>query len=529
MKIFKTSQIASIDRYTIEHEPISDIELMERAALKVADFIVNHENYWGKVAVFCGPGNNGGDGLAVARLLARHGQRFRIMVYILKNGRDLSPSALINFQRLSEFDSIACQIIDQGELPHPDSGTLVIDALFGSGLTRPLSGRPAEVVSQINQSGCRVLSIDIPSGLMGENNTLNVAEAIIRAEKTITFQFPKLSFLLPENEIYVGQWYVVPIGLHPEVIDETPTGFYFVDRTLATEKVHPRARFSHKGHFGHALLIAGSYGKMGAALLSAKACLRSGVGLLTVHLPHKTYPIMQSALPESMAEIDESDLMFTSVNQLETYSAVGIGPAIGLKVNTQRGLRQLIDTVKVPLVIDADGITILSKNPDWMTLLPPYTVITPHPGEFDRLAGLSDNGFDRLQKAIQLAEKYCLIVVLKGAFTATILPNGEVFFNSTGNPGLATAGSGDTLTGIILGLLAQKYSPADAAILGVYLHGLAGDMAASVHGENGLIASDIIEYLGKAFIRLLSVERFNLAEESFFTSLYDVKENGFPE
>jgi len=526
MKIFRTAQISSIDKYTIEHEPISDLDLMERASVKVVDFLLNHENYWGKVAVFCGPGNNGGDGLAITRLLARHTKRFQIGLFLVCLDKTLSPSAQTNLERLNRLGTVPVKEINcRGDIPTLSPDTLVVDALFGAGLTRPLEGFAAEVVQVLNQSACRVLSVDIPSGLMGEENRPNHTDSIIKATLTLTFQFPKLAFLLPENEQYVGQWYVLPIGLHPEAIKETPSNYFFVDAFDIRAKLQARQRFSHKGNFGHALLIAGSYGKMGAAILAAKACLRSGVGLLTVHLPHKTYPILQTALPESMADIDDSDLMFTSVGNLDPYSAIAIGPALGLKVNSQRGFKQLLEKINSPLVIDADGINILSLNPDWQKLVPPGTILTPHPGEFDRLTGSSENGYARLKKAIDLAIAYRWFIVLKGAFTATVTPEGKVYFNSTGNPGMATAGSGDALTGVVLGLLAQKYPPEDAAVLGVYLHGLAGNMAACVHGENGLIASDIIDNLGKAFSKLQCVERNNLTDEGFFPSLYDT-ENG---
>ncbi len=526
MKIFRTAQIPSIDKYTIEHEPISNLDLMERASMKVVDFILNHENYWGKLAVFCGPGNNGGDGLAIARLLARHSKRFQIGLFLVTLDKALTPSAQTNLDRLIHLGTVSVKKIScQDDIPSLSPDTLIVDALFGAGLTRPLEGLAAEVVRSVNQSACRVLSVDVPSGLMGEANLPNHRDSIIEANITLTFQFPKLAFLLPENEQFVGQWYVLPIGLHPEAINDIPSNYYFVDAYDIKAKLQARKRFSHKGHFGHALLVAGSYGKMGAAVLAAKACLRSGAGLLTVHLPHKTYRILQTALPESMAEIDDSDLMFTSVGSLDPYSAIAIGPALGLKVNSQRGFKQILEKAKVPLVIDADGINILAQNPEWLKLVPPGTILTPHPGEFDRLAGSSDNGYARLKKAIELASTYQCYLVLKGAFTAIVTPEGKVFFNSTGNPGMATAGSGDVLTGVVLGLLAQHYAPEDAAVTAVYLHGLAGDMAACVHGENGLIASDIIENLGKAFSKLQCVERNNLTDKGFFPSLYDA-ENG---
>jgi ADP-dependent NAD(P)H-hydrate dehydratase / NAD(P)H-hydrate epimerase len=292
---------------------------------------------------------------------------------------------------------------------------------------------------------------------------------------------------------------VLDIGLHPDAIKDTPSFYYFIDKSEIVNRIKPRKKFSHKGNFGHALLISGSYGKMGAAILASKACLRSGTGLLTVHLPLGTYPVIQTALPEAMCSIDDSDLMFTGIDKLDAFSAIGIGPAIGQNLKTQQGFYKLIKETKVPLVADADAINILGLNPDWLTELPEGSILTPHPKEFSRIAGESETGYDRLEKAMKVAKELKVFIVLKGAYTAIVCPDGEVWFNSTGNPGMATGGSGDVLTGIILGLLAQGYSSKDAALIGVYIHGLAGDLAKDQKGEISLIASDIIHNLGAAF------------------------------
>jgi len=499
MKLFPTSAISLVDRFTIAHEPISDINLMERAASKVYEYIVESD-LSGKITVLCGPGNNGGDGLVLARMLAQLPERFQVSTYLFKFGRELANNTAINFGRLTNIDDVHIfEISENQELPKFGKDEVIIDALFGSGLNRPLSGFAAGVVTKINQSGAFIISVDIPSGLMGEDNSKNVLENIIRANLTLTFQFPKISFLLPENEYFVGKFEVLDIGLHPEAIKNTPSTYHLIDNEECKNRFRKRNKFSHKGNYGHALLVSGSYGKMGASVLASKACLRSGAGLLTVHVPHGAYQIIQTAVPEVMCDIDDSDLMFTEITNLELYTAVGIGPALGQKVNTQRGFRKLLDKITVPLVVDADAINILGLNPDWLNDLSENTIITPHPKEFERIAGKSDNSFERMQKAIELACQKKIIVVLKGAYTLVAFPNGDVWFNSTGNPGMATAGSGDVLTGVILGLLSQGYVAEDAAILGVYLHGLAGDFAKLQKGENSLIASDIIDNLCVAF------------------------------
>jgi NAD(P)H-hydrate epimerase len=337
---------------------------------------------------------------------------------------------------------------------------------------------------------------------MGENNTGNIPENIIQADFTLTFQFPKISFFFAENEKYVGDWEVLPIRLHPEGIEQTLTNFFLTEGEDVQQIIQKRSRFGHKGTYGHALLIAGSYGKMGAAVLASKACLRSGAGLLTTHVPHLGYSIIQTAVPEAMASIDQHDSFFTEFPGLEQFTAVGVGPGINQKTNTKRALNELLEKSKVPLVIDADALNILAENKTWLEKLPENSILTPHPGEFKRLAGESETSYERLQKQISFSEKYKVIVVLKGAFTTVSTPGGKVYFNSSGNPGMATAGSGDVLTGIILGLLAQGISPENAAIAGVYLHGLAGDLAAQQNSEFALVAGDIIDYLRKAFITL---------------------------
>jgi NAD(P)H-hydrate epimerase len=406
--------------------------------------------------------------------------------------------------------------------------------LFGSGLTRPLDGLAAEIVQRINnfRSGHlltsrrvmtkeknssinhhpnrsremtkTVISIDIPSGLMGEDNTGNIPENIIQADFTLTFQFPKMSFFFAENEKYAGEWQVLPIRLHPDGIAETQTSFFFTEKEDINQIIQKRTRFGHKGIYGHALLIAGSFGKMGAAILSSKACLRSGAGLLTAHVPHRGYSIIQTAVPEAMANVDNHDDVFSEFPDLSQFSAVGVGPGIGLNSITKIAFCELLEKSQVPLVIDADALNILSDNKSWLEKIPANSILTPHPGEFKRLVGDTQNTFMRIQKQIEFSKKHNVIVVLKGAFTSVSTPDGSLHFNSTGNPGMATAGSGDVLTGIILGLLAQGIHPANAACAGVYLHGLAGDLAVGQKSQTSLIAGDIIEFLGKAFMTIES-------------------------
>jgi NAD(P)H-hydrate epimerase len=499
MKIFTTRQIAEIDRYTIEHEPIADIDLMERASMAIAERICSFVERGNKITVFAGPGNNGGDALAVSRMLADEG--FDVVVCIPDFGRELSGSPLINLNQLEQQAKATIKKISGNDpLPELSAADIIVDGMFGSGLTRPLTGLASGIVQHINSSKARVIAVDIPSGLMGEDNSDNDLDSVIKADITLTLQFPKLSFFFPENDIYVGAWEVLPIGLHSDAIKGKQTPWRYIDEYEVYPLLKYRRKFSHKGTFGHALLISGSYGKMGAAVLASRGCLRSGVGLLTTHVPRLGYQIIQNTTPEAMASIDQSDLMFTEFKNPISFSAVGIGPGLGVKSNTKKGLCELLQNCEKPMVIDADALNILAGNKEWMELLPENSILTPHPGEFARLTGNEDlNGMERVLEALRMAEKFNVYFVLKGAHTAVACPDGTCWFNSTGNPGLATAGSGDVLTGIITGLVAQGYDSIDAALLGTYLHGLSADIYAEEYGEESLVAGDIIDNLGAAF------------------------------
>ena len=502
MKLFTTKQIAELDKSTIENEPVSDINLMERAALQITHRLVEKFNAKQKMIFFAGPGNNGGDALAVARQLAELG--FSCEVYMPDFGKELTGSPTVNYERLAKQGKVKqVRIKSDNDFPEIGRSDVIIDGLFGSGLTRPLEGFAANIVQKINEQKNTVVSIDMPSGLMGEDNTANIQENIVRADFTFTFQFPKISFLFAENEIFTGKWEIVPIGLHPEGIEQVSSDFFFLEKEDIRKIIQPRPKFAHKGTFGHALLIAGSLGKMGAAVLASKACLRAGVGLLTTHVPRLGYPIIQTAVPEAMASIDRHDSVFTEFPEPDVFSAIGIGPGLDKKHDTQKAFGKLLEKINVPMVIDADGLNILSENKEWLKKLPENSILTPHQGEFKRLAGDSANSYERIKKQLLFAKQYKVIVVLKGAFTTIATPSGKLFFNSTGNQGMATAGSGDVLTGIILGLLAQRFSPEDAAKAGVFLHGLAGDMAVVKKSEYALIAGDIIDFMGDAFISVL--------------------------
>lgn len=502
MKILTCEQIRRVDQFTIHHEPVFSVDLMERAAASCFLWLKEHFGKLSKVKIFVGPGNNGGDGLAIARMLADDG--IDVSVYVFSAVEKLSPDAFVNYNRLVLQGKVELLIIDRPVFPEILEDDIVIDALFGSGLSRPLDGWAAQIVERINQSNAAVVSIDIPSGLFGEDNAQNNSDAIVKADYTLTFQMPKLAFFFAENADYVGNLTMLDINLSREAIGMEDSLYILNTSPDISALLKKRGHFSHKGIFGHALLIAGSHGKIGAAVLASGACLRSGVGLLTVQLPKVGYDIMQISLPEAMVVPDIDNFQISEMPETDKFSSVGIGPGIGTSEPTAAVLLNVITKNKAPLVLDADAINILSLHPDWIRKLPLNSILTPHPREFDRIAGHSENGYERHLKQVKFSKKNNVIVILKGAYTSITSPDGLCYFNPTGNPGMATAGSGDVLTGIVLSLLAQGYKPIDAACLGVYLHGLAGDMAVENLSEEALIASDIIKHLGLAFKKLKS-------------------------
>ena len=502
MKIFTTAQIHELDKYTIEHEPIASLNLMERAARALTEAVIQEWPATMPVVIFAGPGNNGGDALAMARMMSE--QNYQVTVYLFNISGQLSPDCAANKQRLQDARRLKNFIEVSMEFDPPvlDSNTLVIDGLFGSGLNKPLAGGFASLVKYINASQAKIISIDVPSGLMTEDNTYNVRANIIRATMTLTLQQPKLSFLFPENQPFVGELRVLDIKLSKEGMAKIEAPFSMVDASDVRACLLDRSPFAHQGQMGTALLIAGCYGMAGAAVLASKACMRSGAGKVVVNTPRRNIPILQSSVPEAIVRAGNEETIFTETVDTEDYQAVGIGPGLGQSEQTAIALIAQLRRTQCPLVVDADALNILANHRAWMQQLPKGIIMTPHPKELDRLEGHSADTYERLTKARNLAERLKGYVILKGHYTAICCPDGHILFNATGNAGMATAGSGDVLTGILTGLLARGYKPQDACVVGVYLHGLAGDLAAQELGEESLIASDIISHLGKAFLKL---------------------------
>ena len=502
VKVYSAAQIKEIDAYTIEHEPISSVNLMERASIAVAHEIMER---WGNAVsykVFAGPGNNGGDALAVSRIMAKAG--CRVSVYLFNTKGSLSPDCQTNKIRLHECRNVNfVEVTSSFAPPVLGADDVVIDGLFGTGVSRPLSGGFASMVKYINASEATVVSIDVPSGLMCEDNENNVADHIIKADYTFTFQYPKLSFLFPENEQYVGQWKVLDIKLMEPDTEDFQSPYNYTETSDIVPMLRTRMRFAHKGTAGNAILVAGKKGMAGAAILASRACLRSGVGKITVRTQEGNVLPLQIAVPEAVLSIEGDEAYFSHSFPMQGFDAIAIGPGIGKEAATaQAMIEQIKLSCNVPIILDADAINILGDHRGWISQLSKDCIFTPHKKELFGLIGTSTNSYDQLCKTRELCSRQQIYIVIKGAFSAVVCPDGSVCFNPTGNQGMATAGSGDVLTGVILALLAQGYDADSAVKLGVYLHGLAGDVASETRGYEGLIASDIVESLPEAFLRL---------------------------
>lgn len=501
MKVFTGSQLKELDRYTIKHEPIESIDLMERAAVGIVKQIQLRFNKERHITVFAGPGNNGGDALAVARLLLQSG--WTVDTYLFNIGGKTSPDCETNKKRLIKTkQSKFTEITSEFDPPKLTADDIIIDGLFGTGLNKPLNGGFASLVKYINTSPACVVSIDIPSGLMCEDNSFNIRSNIVKAQLTLSIGQPKLAFFLTDTAPFAGEITYVDINLSREYIDNTPTVYSTDEAADMATILKPRDMFGHKGTFGHGLLVAGSYGMAGAAVLASRSCLRGGIGKLTVHSPRCNNNVLQQAVPEAVLSPDSNDSFFTVPERPEPFSAVAIGPGLGNFHDTDVAFIEQIRHVSAPLVIDADGINILSRHKGWLAQVPAGAVLTPHPGEFSRLTGTKADSYTALANARQMAMHHRLYVVLKGHYTSINTPEGHTFINTTGNAGMATPGSGDVLTGLLLSLLAQGYTPEQACRLGVYLHGLAGDIAANNLCQECVIASDITANLPRAFSRL---------------------------
>jgi len=495
MKIFSAAQIKACDTYTIHATGINSTDLMERAAAQCTDWITAYLPKDTLFVVLCGSGNNGGDGLAIARMLHHNG--YGVKSFLLQFG-ELSTDCEINLKRLQKIDNGLVDILlPDAFITEIPANIVIVDAILGTGLNRPVQGWIANFIKHINQLPNKKIAIDIPSGLPADS----VPEAdatVVKADHTLSFQFYKRSFLHPETGIFAGSLHLLDIGLDQAFINGTHTQYHTVDKETVSTIYKPRNPFSHKGNFGNVLMIGGSYGKIGAITLSAKAALRAGAGLVTALIPQCGYEIVQSSVPEVMCRTN-GDRQIEKISDWQHMDGIGIGPGMQTTNGTAKAFEEFIDTCKQPIVIDADALNLLAKQNGLLAKIPAGSILTPHPKEFGRMFGETANSMMQLEQARIQAMRYNVYIILKGHYTAIVTPEGDCWYNTTGNAGMATGGAGDVLTGIITSLLAQGYSSHHAAVLGVYLHGLAGDYAAGKMSQEAMIAGDIIKNLGKAF------------------------------
>ncbi len=503
MKIFTTDGIRRIDEATVEKENISMLDLMERAASAIAYEIISRWRPSKRIVIFAGPGNNGGDALAVARMLVEQGYRPEVYLFNIKSSH-LSSCCSTNRERLiaTNIEDFH-EVVDNFNPPQLGVSDVVIDGLFGSGLRSPLKGGYSALVQYINDSQAYVVAIDTPSGLFGEWNMGADHRNIIKAKLTLTFQFKRLSFFFSENAQFVGDVKVLDLDMDQDAIARTPTDFYLIEKEDIKAMLKPHKPFINKYDNGTVFLVAGSYGMMGAAILCARGAMRAGAGLVTVHAPACGFIPLATAVPEALFEADANEIVTSNIKMYHQYGIVALGPGMGTAEETIDAIDNFLKAYRKPCILDADALNCISSRQILLRSIPKGSILTPHHAEFDRLFGMHQTDEERLKKAIDVSKLYEITIVLKGHHSMTVRPDGKVYINSSGNAGMATAGSGDALTGVIAAFIAQGYAPDWGVVTGVYVHGLAGDIAVQEHGTHGLNAGDIANSVGKAIQSLL--------------------------
>lgn len=504
MKIFPSQIIKDLDTATCKAQQIDSVDLMERAASAVSVEIISRFRPSQRIVVIAGPGNNGGDALATARMLIEQGYR-RVEIFLFNVQNKLSHDCEEERRRLiaSTDDVDFTEVVKEFNPPALGPSDVVIDGMFGAGLREPLKGGFMMLARYINESGAYVISIDTPSGLFGEWNADANRRNMVHANLTLAFSFPRISFFFSENGEVTGEWKLLDIDIDPAAIRATTTQWYWIEERGVQRSLKPRPLFAAKRDFGSVMVMAGSMGMMGASVLCSRAALRTGAGLVTIHSARCGMEIIQTSVTEALYEPDKNERFITDMRLHHQHQAVAVGPGIGTYPETQNALEGLLNNIQAPLVLDADALNCIAKRPALLTMLPQMTIITPHAGEFDRIFGECSSDEERLRKALEKSQYYGIIIVLKGHYTTIVRPDGKIYFNSTGNPGMATAGCGDALTGVIAAFLAQGYKPEIAASMGVYIHGKAGDLAAEELGEYGMTASDIVDRIPIAIKQIM--------------------------
>jgi len=495
LKVLSSLNLKSLDLKTIKNKKISSLILMERACESFIKWYVSKFSKSNKIQIFCGFGNNGGDALLISNMLYERG--YKLKVFILNHENKISKDCSIQLNNLNK--EISVHNINENMISTIQDSEIIIDGLFGYGLSRKLRDPFIGLIKHLNNLKGKKISIDVPSGISPDKVYGNV---FFNSDYTFTFQTPKLSFFFPEYINFIGKVIIKDIGLDKDVLDKLLPLASLIEKSDIKKNLINRSLISHKGTFGHGLIMSGSKGKMGACIMSCKAALKSGIGLLSVYIPKIGESMIQTSVPEAMTITDIENDYISTIPKLESFNSIGLGPGIGLHKYTEKAIIKLIKTAKIPLVVDADAINIISKNRYVLKFLPKNSVLTPHPKEFKRLVGTYKDSNQRIELQKKLSKKFKLNILIKGPFSMMTDINGSLFINTTGNPGMATGGSGDVLTGIITGLIGRGYKPFNAMTIGVYLHGLSGDISKKILGEESLIATDLINNLPKAFKKI---------------------------
>lgn len=500
LPLLTAQQIREADAYTITNEPISSINLMERASKAFVGWFVNHFPDRGQqIAVYCGTGNNGGDGLAIARMLYNH-KYLNLDVKIARYSEKTTPDFDINLSRVMNM-GLDVRDLKSNAAFSTEEASIIIDAVLGSGINKPLDGDYKRLANFINNLHKTVVAVDVPTGFYISGEMPENA-SVIRADLAITFQQPKINFLLPESAPHIKCWEAVSIGLDEEFIQSLQSPYLFLEEKDIRGMLKPRHRFSNKGTYGHALIIAGQAKTMGAALLSSAGCAYAGAGLTTACVPESGLTALNTYQPEVMAIVrQENELPNIEWDKFDT---IGVGPGLGKDEDALKLLTEALENFKKPMVIDADALNLLAANPTLWDSVPSGSIFTPHMKEFDRLFGDHVNWWQRLQSAIKNAQKRNINIILKNDYTIVATPDGKAYFNSTSNPAMATGGMGDVLTGIITSLVAQNYSPANACIIGVYIHGKAGDELATPNRMNVIMPGKLAQQLPLTMAKLMA-------------------------
>lgn len=503
MKIFSSEEINAIIKYTLKEQGLTERQFIDNVGEALASEIISRLIPGHKLVMFAGPELNGAYGLATARHLCLQG--FHPEVYLFNvGGKRISDNC--RAARDSFVESCGPELLTEitgMEFSMPDLAgeVTVIDSLFGTERQTPLGGGFQSIVRHINDTATRIVSLDVPSGLLVDSVEGLINRNIIHATLTLAIGVPRVAFFLRENAELLGSWKIVPVDLSQRAMDSLPLTYGMVERSYVRKVLPPRHPFESKADSGDAIIFGGSYGMLGASVLAAKAALRGGCGKVTVHGPRCGYFVLQTAVPCALFESDPGDLAINTIELKRNYNAVAIGPGMGTVDATIDALDSFLKIANAnsrPLILDADALNCIAIRPEMLNHLPVLSVLTPHAGEFDRIFGRQPTSYARLLKARSEAQKRQIIIVLKGHFTAIVRPDGKVLFNPTGSVALATAGTGDVLTGLMAALAARGLPMEVAAIAAPYIHGVAGDLSAGIHGTYGVTASDVADNIGRA-------------------------------